>query len=794
MKNLKWYVSISLMLTFCATVVKGFTSVGINIDGTADAQYGASALSTQTLATAARGVTTVGLDNNMGLIDQADGSELDAAYGIVSNGTLFLVLAGNLDSGGTGNVDAVAFDKLQVFFMTGPGGDHTLGTNYNGAADFGHINRMGVNGGGVNANPGLTFDTGFAPNYWIGATVGDVGTNPTFYVNYEVICSNCFGEFLGSSGPSNTMTGGLGVQAALNNINTNGVPGDPLGCPTNTAQASVRTGVELSIPLPTIGFPTGKVTVCAFITDDQYQIMYNQVLGPVVTNDCTALFSLDGDPSGIDFSTLPGKHTFTIPVPPCEAFLLNPTTASYTTNGGTGSVALTMVGNCPWQATSTVSWVTITSATSGSGNATISYSVATNHTVDPRTGTLTVTGGDNATADLTISEDGLVLPPLSTIIVDGTAESAYGCPLAVQQIQTQYGNSLGTNLMSNAGGSELDEAYGLIKDNILFLVFAGNLENNFNKINIFFMTGPGGQNTLTNVNPGVDSGGLNAMGATTNGNGAGLTFHTGFAPNYWISVTGGGAPYKLFANYAQLWPGGTNSSGVATNGYFLGSTNPANPTNGTLSAGTNPFVIQATLNDSNTNGVDGGTCATNASGQVESALASTNVTTGVELGIPLAAFGSPTGAIAICAFISSGSYTQMSNQVLPPLGTNDLGYCQGNLQGVARTSAIDLNTFPGQAYFLVGPEMHITGVTVVGKTNVNVSYQTANNANMFYQLQRTLGQLQTNSVWNNVPGVGSVLGNGAVVTQTDPFGGTNKSGVFYRVRQTPSGTPGFPCQ
>src|ERR1051325_660297 len=351
MKNLKWYVSISLMLTFCATVVKGFTSVNINVDGTADAVYG-SAISTQTLSTAARGVTTVGLDNDMGLLDQADGSELDAAYGVISNGTLFLVISGNIDSGGTGNVDAVQFDKLHVFFMTGPGGDHTLGTNYNGAADFGRLNRMGINGGGINANAGLTFDTGFAPNYWIGATVGGAGTNPTFYVNYEVVQANGFGAFLGSSAPSNTMVSSFGgILAALNNSNIAGVPGDPNGCVTNTGQASVRSGVELSIPLPTIGSPTGKVTMCAFITDDAFDLMYNQVLGPVVTN-CAFLLSLDGDPSDIDFSTLPGQHTFSITVPPCEAFLLNPTTAAYSTNGGSGSVSLAMVGSCSWQATS----------------------------------------------------------------------------------------------------------------------------------------------------------------------------------------------------------------------------------------------------------------------------------------------------------------------------------------------------------------------------------------------------------------------------------------------------------
>src|ERR1043166_1451079 len=156
MKTKQWLVSAGLIFAFCATVARG-----INIDGTAEGAYG-SAISTQALATAARGVTTVGLDNDMGLLDQADGSELYAAYAMITNGTLYLVVAGNLDTGGVTNTpagqDSVQFDKLHIFFMTGPGGDHTLGTNYSGAADFGHINRMGVNGGSFNTGgSGLTF-------------------------------------------------------------------------------------------------------------------------------------------------------------------------------------------------------------------------------------------------------------------------------------------------------------------------------------------------------------------------------------------------------------------------------------------------------------------------------------------------------------------------------------------------------------------------------------------------------------------------------------------------------------
>ena len=744
----------------------------INIDGVLDAQYG-SAVVTQQLNTSTS-------DNTEGLIGQANGTELDAAYGTVSNGVLYLFLAGNLDSDDV--ADNITFDKLHIFLMTGPGGDHTLGTNYNGAADFGRLNRMGIAGNGdPNAvgQPGLTFDTGFAPNYWVGLTLGGLGAGPTMYVNYEVVCSNCGGAFLGSAVPSNGPPNNVfldvntGILAAMNNINTNGVTIDPSGCGTSATNhpENVTTGVELAIPVSAIGSPTGKVSICVFVTDDQYVTVYNQVLGTITSNVCQGSF---GESTAVDFSAIPGTHSFTFTVPPCNAFQLSPATAAFGTSGGASNVSVVDFGSCSWNATSNVPWVTITSGASGVGIGTINYTVATNTTIDARTATLTVSG-QFTTASVTITEDGKFLPPLSSIVVDGIAESAYGCPVAVQQIATGYGNSTGTNLMSNSGGSELDAAYGLVKDGVLFVTFAGNLENNFNKLSIFFMTGPGGQNTLTNVNPGVDSGGLNNMGATTNGVNPGLTFDPGFAANYWISVTGGGTPYKLFANYAQLWPGGTNNSGLATNGYFLGSTGT---TNGTLSTGTNPFLIQATINDSNTNGVPGGTCNTNV---YAAGFGPGDVRTGIELAIPLAALGNPTGAIAICAFVGSGSYQQMSNQILGPIGANT-NLCQGNLSGT-NVPAINLGNFPGQHSFLVGPEMRIMSVSL-SNSSAKVIYQTEANTNLLYRVERATGSYSTNAAaWTVISA--STPGTGGTLTQIDN-NVTSKTNVFYRVRQIPN--------
>ena len=71
---------------------------------------------------------------------------------------------------------------------------------------------------------------------------------------------------------------------------------------------------------------------------------------------------------------------------------LNPTSASLIAGGGTGSIALSLIpSSTTWTATSNVSWITITSAKSGTGSATVNYLVAANSGV-ARTGTLTIAG------------------------------------------------------------------------------------------------------------------------------------------------------------------------------------------------------------------------------------------------------------------------------------------------------------------------------------------------------------------------------------------------------------------
>lgn len=789
----------SFFLFFIAvTLAVPTIATAINIDGVRDAEYG-SAIVTQQIGT----IIPIPGNNTVGNQGIANGSELDAAYGFASNGVLYLVMAGNFNSLPIQSGGSNPNDVLNLFFMTtgsGPAGDHTLGTNYT-AASGGRINRMGVGGNTSSGAPGLTFDTGFTPNYWIGANIGpDDADNPpvTMYVDYQVVCSNCPSAFLGAVVATNLppdnvllvsgqgLPGLNGMLVSVNNTNLFGVDGTPchtnaVGAPQSVAAAAVTTGIELAIPLAALGNPTGNVSICSFITSKYYDTIYNQVLGPVWNGAgayCQGLLGTTaGDPATVNFASYPGQHSFRIPVPPCDVILVNPTSASYTSTGGVGSVTAANAGGCTITVTvdtANSNWLSVTSSTGlGTGNGSFTYKVATNSTIFTRVGQLISTDIGTtliATSIVTVTQTGLPPPPLGVITVDGTAESTYGCPLTVQQLSTQFGDSINGDLANATVGSELDAAYGIVQNNILFLTFTGNMQGNGNRLDIFLQTGPGGQNTLTNINPNINN--LNRMGAGTNN--TGLTFHAGFAPNYVIIVNDFAG--SLFADYAQLWPGGTNSLGVATNGYYLGS---STPTNGTLQAGgANPFGFQIAINDSNTNGVHGvDTCNTNT---YAVGYAPGDVRTGIELAIPLGALGSPTGTIAVCAFINGTGNDFLSNQILPPIGTNvpAVTVCQANL---GEPTLVNLSNQVA-ASFLVGPEPRITSISKSGN-NVILKYQTEVDTNMTYQLQRS-SSVTNNAVWSNLPG-GLQFGGNVVITYTDTNGATNKPARFYRVRQTP---------
>lgn len=108
-----------------------------------------------------------------------------------------------------------------------------------------------------------------------------------------------------------------------------------------------------------------------------------------------------GDTSSPDFPTTTGafqpssgggfSDSFVAKISSC-AFSLSSTSAAFPLTGGSGSVTINAPAGCSWTAVSNDSWVFITSADSGNGNATITFELRENFDERFRIGTLTIGG------------------------------------------------------------------------------------------------------------------------------------------------------------------------------------------------------------------------------------------------------------------------------------------------------------------------------------------------------------------------------------------------------------------
>lgn len=208
-----------------------------------------------------------------------------------------------------------------------------------------------------------------------------------------------------------------------------------------------------------------------------------------------------------------------------------------------------------------------------------------------------------------------VAAPVIGQTIDGSIvgdESFYGAALSTQNTNTQFGNaSLGDIAQVNSG-SEINQVFGTVSGGMLYVMITGNLESNFNKLELFIDTGAaGGVNTINGANlPGlVDpffTGGFEPpFGTNADGNGAlqnlnGLTFDSGFNANHYLTFTNGYETvdrddiptefWALSSHYADLsngTSGQTAALGMQLYGGGLPNTNRA-PGDGLLDTPSRP--------------------------------------------------------------------------------------------------------------------------------------------------------------------------------------------------------------
>ena len=354
-------------------------------------------------------------------------------------------------------------------------------------------------------------------------------------------------------------------------------------------------------------------------------------------------------------------------------------------------------------------------------------------------------------------------PAQAQATVDGTRDASYPAALAVQTVQTQFGDKTVASSQTASGGSELDNIHAQIVGSNLYLFIGGNLSDNFNKLDLFFDSKAGGQNTLTGN--GYYVGAMN-----------GLTFDTGFTADFALTVGGGVGntmSYEVYTNYVPLPTSGITTSTDFTGG-GAGRTQTINFNLVTAGAGTGTVSID----NSNILGVTGGTAAANTAD-------ATAVSTGIEYVIPLSALGTTMGGgnIRIAAFVNSGDWQYQSNQVLAglPAGSGNLGYngSGGGNPNNGTPNSVNFNSFAGNQYVTVANAAATSQISVSPTMLTFGNVGTSTTATRTFDIDNVGGGTlnvtsitSSNAAFTVSPNTATITSTGANVTVTVTFAPT----------------------
>lgn len=298
------------------------------VDGQLDAEFYGAPLAVQDTPTAFGNAT------NGHRRFAAQGSELDAAYARVSDGYLFLFIAGNLETGGQGLTwSAGNVNRLDVFVDAVLGGQNSLRGD-NADVDGGALGSMGH----LNpSNDGLKFDSGFEADFYL-TFCNRTEVIPYFsppyveawrgYLSYATLPTGGGGtaRTLGvAQDPSHTAFVATfaftnGVLLGFDNSNVGGVWGTGDANETNTSLAAgVTTGLELALPIELFADGAGAlnetIRIVAFVNDANHRYLSNQVLGPM--GQSSGGYGNLGDPRLFNFaeSYSPGDQFFAVANP-----------------------------------------------------------------------------------------------------------------------------------------------------------------------------------------------------------------------------------------------------------------------------------------------------------------------------------------------------------------------------------------------------------------------------------------------------------------------------------------------
>lgn len=266
-----------IIATTACMAFLGGAAYAQNLDGTVNNGFYGSALAVQTINTGF-GDATGG--------DSTGGSELDAAYGQISGGNLYLFLAGSFQNNG---------NHLNLFVDGGAAGQSTLALPATGT---------------MKAMNGSVFSPGFQATFALDMNdySGTLYTEEYTYAGPGSISGGYVGALAETStGIAAGSDGGVS-GLYLNNTHVSTMGAGNAALSGATSGANTMTGLELKIPLASIGYTGGSIEVLADINGGSDGFISNQLLPGLAVGTA----NLGG--TTFNFGSTPGEF-FTVPEP-----------------------------------------------------------------------------------------------------------------------------------------------------------------------------------------------------------------------------------------------------------------------------------------------------------------------------------------------------------------------------------------------------------------------------------------------------------------------------------------------
>lgn len=249
-----------------------------------------------------------------------------------------------------------------------------------------------------------------SPSSAFSRSVGSsVTLNATANSGYEVAYWYVNGLQAQTGGASYTIANlqaDTAVQVTFRSTATTPITGDLLV--NVTPQGAINAGAQWRFVSPGIGYYQTPNVPFQYLGPGQYQINFKSVSGFITPSD-QIVNVVAGQTANVT-----GNYTAIVN---CN-YSLSSSSDIFPAAGGSGAFNVVAPAGCTWTATESLSWVTITSGSSGNGTHGVFYQVDYNPSLSPRSGVITAAGqsftvnqnGNSGACTYTLSAPGANMP------------------------------------------------------------------------------------------------------------------------------------------------------------------------------------------------------------------------------------------------------------------------------------------------------------------------------------------------------------------------------------------------